>query len=115
MAHYCRTRALLYFLANDATVTRLQPQFAGEMRSYGLCADEFTETDNWPPQLYVRESVRLLGSVRLTQHDVTGADAHAGVGGKGAHAIGPSFPSVSTLACVSPCKVKCHAPPPAGT
>ena len=49
--HKWWTRALLFFLAHDAAVQRMQPAFSAEMRSWGLCKDEFPETDHWPPQL----------------------------------------------------------------
>ena len=49
----------------------------------GLCADEFNETGHWPPQLYVRESARMVSSVVLTQQDVNGAAAARGDGGLG--------------------------------
>jgi hypothetical protein len=38
-----------------------------EMASYGLCKDEFVETENWPPQLYVRESVRMVTDYMLIE------------------------------------------------
>lgn len=41
------------------------------MAEFGLCKDEYTDTENWPPQLYVRESVRLQGEYIMTQRDVT--------------------------------------------
>jgi hypothetical protein len=81
--HKWWTRALLYFLAHDPAVRRMQPAFSAEMRSWGLCKDEFKETQHWPPQLYVRESVRLRGPVVLTQKDVTGKGAASGAGGLG--------------------------------
>lgn len=81
--HVWWTRALLWFYAHDAVMLRLFPAFAAEIGSYGLCADEFKETDNWPPQLYVRESVRLKGPVVLTQQDVAGTAAKEGLAGRG--------------------------------
>lgn len=52
-----------------------------EAVSYGLCADEYgTEepsTGHWSPQLYVRESVRLVGAKVLTQHDVCAPEPSA--------------------------------------
>jgi hypothetical protein len=54
-----------------------------KLRRYGLCGDEFNATEHWPPQLYVRESVRLKGAVVLTQHDVAGSAAADGTGGAG--------------------------------
>jgi hypothetical protein len=37
---------------------------------WGLCADEYVENGNWPPQLYVRISNRLQGEVLLTQNNI---------------------------------------------
>jgi len=35
---------------------------------WGYCGDEFTATDGFPPQLYVREARRLVGDQVLTQN-----------------------------------------------
>lgn len=35
-------------------------------------ADEFTDNDHFPWQLYVREARRLVGLGTLTEHDITG-------------------------------------------
>jgi hypothetical protein len=40
--------------------------------AWGLCADEFTTTGNFPPQLYVRESRRMQGMYVITENDITG-------------------------------------------
>ena len=68
---------MLYYLGNDLALKRIQPALVAEVKSFGLCADEYTteqpSTGHWSPQLYVRESVRLRGATVLTQADVVRA------------------------------------------
>jgi hypothetical protein len=54
---------------------------------WGLCADEFADTDGWPHQLYVREGRRLLGAYVLTEHDLVDARAHDDVVALGSYNI----------------------------
>ena len=72
---------LFHFLRTDDSIPlNTRNQVAG----YGLCKDEHVDANppHWPPQLYVRESVRLRGDVILTQNDVVGTTTtkHSSIG-----------------------------------
>lgn len=57
----------LYFVQNDE---RVPAEVREEYKLWGLCADEFTDNDHFPNQLYVREGRRLVGEYVMTQADI---------------------------------------------
>ena len=62
-------QGLLWFLR---TSPRVPPEVARAIRIYGLAGDEFTETGNWPPQLYIRECRRMRGMEVITENKCLG-------------------------------------------
>lgn len=64
-------KGLLWFVANDP---RVPPEYRLPMQEWGFAADEFTDTDHWPHQLYVREARRMVGRYVMTEHNCTGRD-----------------------------------------
>eukprot|EP01052_Picozoa_sp_SAG31_P011471 SAG31_NODE_650_length_13187_cov_3.011843_5_plen_537_part_00 len=63
-AHKAWDQGLLYFLSTDPSVPAAM---RNEVASFGLCKDEFLDSEHWPPQLYVRESVRLVNDFVLRE------------------------------------------------
>jgi hypothetical protein len=64
--HVSYTQGYLWFIANDRRVPWRLRRAASR---YGYDGAEFLNTHYFPPQLYIREARRMIGSYVVTQHD----------------------------------------------
>lgn len=77
-AHTEYTKGLLYFYGHDERVPEILRK---RMQLWGYPKDEYVKFGHWTPQLYIRESRRMVGEYVATQADCQGrATAEDGIG-----------------------------------
>ncbi|OGW46452.1 MAG: xanthan lyase [Nitrospirae bacterium GWC2_57_9] len=64
--HVNYQQGLFWFLENDP---QLPPIVRRITASWGLAADEFRDSGNWSPQLYIREARRMVSDYVVTEHN----------------------------------------------
>ena len=69
--HEDYTKGLFYFYAHDS---RVPMELKNEMVRYGYPKDEYRDNDHWSPQLYIRESRRMIGMYVMTQANCQGRE-----------------------------------------
>ena len=69
--HEDYTKGLLYFIGNDP---RVPEHLRNEMKRWGYPKDEYRNYSNFTPQLYIRESRRMVGPYVMTQHNCQGRE-----------------------------------------
>ncbi len=77
-AHTDYTLGYLYFLASDP---RIPIHIREEMNEWGFPKDEYQDNNHFTPQLYIRESRRMIGRYVMTEHNCqhrTDVDDEAG-------------------------------------
>jgi len=65
--HLLYTKSFLWFIASDPRVPK---SLRDEVNTWGRAKDEFTDSDGWPNQLYIREGRRMIGAYVMRQADL---------------------------------------------
>jgi len=67
--HIDYNKGLLYFIGHDV---RVPEHLRNEMLTWGYPKDEYLDNDHWSPQLYIRESRRMISEYVMTEGNCTG-------------------------------------------
>jgi hypothetical protein len=81
-AHEDWQKGLMWTLANNP---RVPEKVRAEFQRLGLAKDEFTENNNWPRQLYVREARRMISDYVMSEKNCTRVEVAPDSVGMGAY------------------------------
>jgi len=77
-------KGLMWSLANHP---RVPEQIREHFTTWGLTLDEFTDNDNWPRELYIREARRMVSDYVMTQHNCQGREVAQDAAGLAAYTM----------------------------